>query len=71
MATLKKPISVRLEGKQRLVLDYLSERNYHAKPVHLIRAAIDLMAAIAERNGGLIPLSDHIVLLHDRGKAQK
>ena len=63
MATLKNSISVRLEGNQRLKLNYLSERNYHAKPVHLIRAGIDLMAALAERNNGLIPLPEHVALL--------
>jgi hypothetical protein len=63
MATLKNSISVRLEGNQRLKLNYLSERNYHAKPVHLIRAGIDLMAALAEQNNGLIPLPEHVTLL--------
>lgn len=72
MATLKKnAISLRLEGNQRLKLDYLSERNYHAKPVHLIRAGIDLMVALAERNKGLVPLPEHVALLIELGRRAK
>lgn len=66
MATGKKnSISLRLEGHQRLKLDYLSERNYHAKPALLIRAGIDLMVALAERNKGQVPLPEHVALLSD------
>jgi hypothetical protein len=66
MATLKKnSISLRLEGNQRLKLDYLSERNYHAKPAHLIRAGINLMVALAERNKGQVPLPENVALLTD------
>jgi hypothetical protein len=62
MATLKKAISVRLEPAQRLKLNYLGERNFKQKPVSLIRAGVDLMIALAERNNGHIPCADDVLL---------
>lgn len=62
MATLKKPISVRLEGNQRRLLDYLSDKNFNAKPTTLIRIAIDTLARVAELNKGFIPNPDEICL---------
>jgi hypothetical protein len=60
---LNSSISVKLKKRQRLKLDYLSERNHDQKPTALIRALIDLGSSIAEQNGGLIPLPENVSLM--------
>lgn len=71
MATMKNSISLKLGRSQPLKLAYLSERNFNAKPAHLIRAGIDLMSALAERNNGLVPLPEHVALLVELGRRAK